>query len=170
MTDAPNKFRNSKGNRLTKSLFFEMVNADKSSVLYTLKDQEHEGFPSLYQAYMECGDLTEFQFANAYLDGWNHWEMLCDCSWFKPYVERWRKELHLKVSAKALANIKRIADDREATGSMQANKYLLEKGWVDKKSAVGRPSKDAIKRKADEMVADMSEVAEDYRRMQEELH
>lgn len=166
-----NKFRNDSGTRYTKALFYETTLADKSTVVYTLKDDDHEGFPSLYQLYMQCGDLTEYEFAKNYLDGWEHWEILTKCVWFAPYVERWRKELFLLVSAKALRNVQRIANDREATGSMAANKYLLEKGWAKASdNKVGRPSKDAIKRKALEMMTDENLISDDYARMNKEVH
>ena len=163
MTDR-SKFVNSAGNRYTKSLFFEKTLADKGTVLYTLKDRDHKGFPSLYRLYMELNDLTEYEFANAYLDGWEHWGILCDIAWFRPLVARWREELHLRGAAIALRQVRRIASTNE-NGSMAANKYLLEKGWQKNIEPVGRPSKDAIKRKAKEMVLSQEEIDDDHNRI-----
>src|SRR3990167_1337022 len=95
-----NPFKNASGARLTQALFYEETGADKSSVIYTLKDQDHEGFPSLYRLYIEMEDILEYEFANKYLDNWSHWEWLTQAGWFKPYVLRWRKELELKIRSK----------------------------------------------------------------------
>jgi outer membrane protein assembly factor BamD (BamD/ComL family) len=52
-----NPFRHEINNvKYLKGLFFEQVNSDKSTVLYTLKDVPHEGFPSFYQLYMAIRD------------------------------------------------------------------------------------------------------------------
>ncbi len=158
------KFINDKGNRYTKGLFYEQTRADKGTVLYTLKDRNHKGFPSLYLLYMEQGDLTEYEFATTHLESWEHWCILCDCPWFKPFVARWREELHLRGAAIALRQVKRIAATNE-NGSMAANKYLLEKGWQKNIEPVGRPTKEAIKRKAKEMVLTQDEIDDDHNRI-----
>lgn len=158
------KYVNSVGKRYTKSIFYEMTLADKSTVLFTLKDRAHKGYPSLYMLYMEQDDLTEYDFAMTHLEGWEHWKQLCECSWFKPIVSRWREELHLRQAAIALRQVKRIAGGVEA-GSMAANRYLLEKGWQKNIDPVGRPSKEAIKRKAKEMVLTEQEINEDHKRI-----
>lgn len=163
-----NKFRNPVGNqRYLKALFFEMTGSDKSTVLYTLKDVDHEGYPSLYRLYMELDDPTEWEVAQQLMDGWEHWEMLCACGWFKPFVERWRKELQLRMMSKALVRIKSEAK----TGSKEsfgANKYLLEKGWEPKETSKygrGRPSKDEIKKAAEEIAKAGEQLTEDYKRL-----
>ena len=153
--------------RLLKGLFYEMTLSDKSSVVYTLKDVDHEGYPSLYRLYMETNDPTEWRFAQECLDGWEHWEMLCATTWFKPYVERWRRELELRMKSEALSRIMR----ESKTGSkesFQANKYLLEKGWEPKDSQHrrGRPSKDEIAKAAKEIATTDRRLEEDFERLQ----
>jgi len=146
-------------------MFFEMTPADKSQVLYTLKNQDHQGFLSLYRLYMETGDPTEYRFAIAYLDGWEHWKQLSECNWFKPFVEKWREELQLRLASEALNRIisEAQSDRRE---SFAANKYLLEKGWQPKGAdKVGRPSKEAIKHQAERMVQDRSRIELDFNRI-----
>jgi hypothetical protein len=162
------KFRNSTNGRYLKGLFFEQTLADKSSVVYTLKDWDHEGFPSLYRLYMEMEDLTEYEFANKYLDGWEHWEMLNACEWFKPYVERWRKELTLKVQARALKALRAEAQS-SSKNSFVANKFLVDRGWVDKSEKShgrGRPSKDEVKKAADAIALHDKRLEEDLQRLQ----
>lgn len=145
-----NKFKNESGTRLTRGLFFEQTLTDKSSVVYTLKNEDHEGYPSLYRLYIESVDRdpTEYHFATTYLDGWDHWEMLLECTWFKPYASRWRREARIRRSAFYLNQIARIAKSgsREA---LTASRYMLEEGWVPKeKNSKGRPSKDEIQQEA----------------------
>lgn len=154
--------------RLLLGLFYEKVNSDKTGVLYTLKDRDHEGFPSLYRLYMEMEDPLEHKFSNTYLESWEHWTTLCECSWFKPYIDRWRLELELKIKSKALQSIREEAE-AATTNSYQANKFLLLGGWKEKedapKSRRGRPSKSEILKAADELARDNSSIQEDARRL-----
>lgn len=159
------RFKSSLGHFILRGLFFEETLADKSGVVYTLKDKDHEGFPSMYRLYMETGDPTEWKFANSYLDGWEHWERLNQCNWFKPYVERWRRELHLRIASESLVRI--MAESKtNSRESFTANKYLLERGWEPKDSKKsGRPSKDAIKAEATRLATSESQINNDYDRL-----
>lgn len=168
------KFRNAANSRYLKGLFFEMTNADKSSVSYTLKDWDHtvDGvvYPSLYRLYLETEDLTEYEFANTYLDGWEHWEMLTNCAWFRPYAERWRKELSLKIKARALNRLKAEAAS-SSKNAFLANKYLVEKGWVEKDTHQrGRPSKDEVQKAAHAQAEAASRLEEDFQRLQQAVN
>lgn len=170
------KFRNATNGRYLKGLFYETTMADKSSVSYTLKDWDHtvDGivYPSLYRLYLEKEDLTEYDFANSYLDGWEHWEMLTNCTWFKPYVERWRKELSLKLKARALNRLKAEAAS-SSKNAFLANKYLIEKGYVEsegKSSGRGRPSKDEIQAAANEIAITDRRIQDDYDRLIKEAN
>lgn len=161
------KFRNPVNNaRYTKSLFLEESYDDRSTVLYTLKDSDHDGYPSLYRKYLEMGDLTEIEFARAYFEGWEHWQMVCSGPWFKPFIARWRQELELTTRAKALQEVQRVAADSSHKSSYEANKYLLSGNWKGgDKGKVGRPSKDEIKRQAQELFLSKNETEDDYKRM-----
>lgn len=116
---------------------------------------------------MELEDLTEYDFANKYLDGWEHWQNIASASWFKDLAARWREELHLKISARALNRIKQEAQGK-TRDSLMANKYLLEKGWVPKeaKATKGRPSRDQIKQAANEQALAEKELDEHFNRIQ----
>jgi hypothetical protein len=136
--------------------------------MYSLKDWDHEVdgvvYKSLYRLYMETNDPTEWKFANAFVDGWEHWEILCNCSWFRPFVVRWRKELELRMKSDALARIMR----ESKTGSkesFQASKYLLEKGWEPKDTKRGRPSKDEIAREARNVFEERERLENDFERL-----
>lgn len=163
--EKPNKYRNSTNSRYLNALFFEMV-TDKTNVLYTLKDEDHLGYPSLYRLYMELDDLTEYEFATTYFDGWEHWTMLCSCEWFKPYVERWRHELELKTKAAALRAIKHEAA-KGGKNAYSANKVLLEGKWTgqDQGAKRGRPSNNEINKAAKELAERKSRLKEDSKRL-----
>lgn len=169
-----NKFRSTIGSRYLKGLFFETTGADKGTVLYTLKDEDHNSYPSLYRLYLEMEDLTEYEFANTYMDGWEHWTMLCACSWFQPYVARWRTELSLKVKAQALRAIREEAESDNSKNSYQANKFLLEGGWKDKdtgkQTGRGRPKKDTSEQEAILDKESKLQVKQDLERMKEFLN
>lgn len=157
------KFKNLMGNYYLKGLFYETTNADKASVVYTLKDEPHEGYPSLYQLYMREMDLTEFVFSKNHLANWEHWERLCGCSWFQPYIERWRKELELKIRAEALNAI--IAESRsDSKSAYQAAKFLVERGWAPKNEK-GRPTKEDVKLEANRIAEIHNTIQDDLERI-----
>ena len=163
-----NPFRHEINNvKYLKGLFFEQVNSDKSTVLYTLKDVPHEGFPSFYQLYMAIDDPTEWEVAQQLVDGWEHWEALCECNWFKPYLNRWRKEIELRMKSKALARIRTEARTN-AKEALAANRYLLEKGWEAKegqRNGRGRPTKEDIKKAATELASVNERLSDDFSRL-----
>lgn len=163
-----NPFRSSGGNRYLEALFYERGLKDKSPVLYTLKDRDHEVdgrvIPSLYRLYMEANDPLEWRFANTYLEGWEHWQMLCNCSWFKPYVSRWRYELELKIRSEALIRLREDAQS-ESRSAARSNLVLLQRGWDVEKNTKGRPSKTEIKKAADELAETRQTLDHDYQRV-----
>jgi len=162
-----NIFKGSQGSRrYLKGLFFETTLADKSSVLYTLKEWDHEGYPSLYRLYMAERDPTEYRFATKWLDGWSHWLELVECSWFKPHLEKWRNELCIMLQSEALVNIFEEAISPMGKNVFQANKYILEKGWIPKDTNTkGRPSKQAIKDEAIRIAQEEDRITEDFNRL-----
>lgn len=164
-----NRFRNSTNSRYLKGLFFE-TSRNIDSVVYTLKDREHNGFPSLYELYMKADDDTEYSFAIENLDGWEHWEMLQRCSWFQPYIERWRKELFLKRTSKLLKNIQAEANDPKSKNHFNANKLLLDREWegkVPSSKKRGRPSKDELSAELKQELDDVKRQTADLDRLAE---
>lgn len=160
-----NKFKNDMGTRYLKGLFYETTSSDKSTVSYTLKDEDHLGFPSLYRLYLETNDPTEYQFAIKHLDGWVHWEALLKCSWFEPYVERWRRELELRFKSQSLQRIMTMSKVPSKEQFM-ANRYLLEKGWEPKvTNTKGRPTKADITKAASEQVQITGRISDDLVRL-----
>lgn len=153
-----NIFRNPMGKRYLRGLFYEEMGEDKSSVVYTLKREDHQGFPSLYRLYMAIADPTEYRFAVECLDGWSHWQELSSASWFKPFIEEWRHELEVKLRSEALAQILAVSRDQANNNSYHANKYLLDGSWkpADAKKR-GRPGRGSTR---DEIIAHGASLAE----------
>lgn len=156
---------------MTKALFFETTLADKSTVLYTLKEKDHivDGvtYPSLHRLYLEVNDPTEYAFAVKYLDGWSHWETLCQCTWFKPYLKKWRTELELRMKSKALSRIM-VESASASKNALAANRYLLEKGWEPQEgqgSKRGRPTKEDIKQAASDLARAENHLLDDLSRI-----
>ena len=165
---ANSDFRTSNRKRLLRGLFFETcLSPDKASVLYTLKQEDHLGYPSLYRLYLEAGDPTEYSFACLYLESYDHWEMLCECVWFKPYLAKWRKDLEMKIKSEALARIMAEARNDKSPSKFTANKFILEKGWEPKdgQSKRGRPSKDEIAKAAVQHLEADRQLIEDMSRI-----
>lgn len=153
-----NKFKNASGQHLLGSLFFEINTEDRSLVVYTLKDREHQGYPSLYLAYMAVADPTEYRFAIEHLDGWAHWEKIQGCSWFQEYIVKWRSELEIRMKSQSLARIMAVAD-KPSKEHFIANRYLLEGGWkTAQERKVGRTTKEHIKKEASRLASEAREV------------
>lgn len=157
-------FKNINGVWLTKELFWETA-TNKDNVIYTLKDQEHNGYPSLYEAYMACNDPTEYSFAVKHLGGWAHFKALESSTWFSQYLDRWREELHLRAKSIALAKVFETAGSG-SKDSFAAQKYLIEKGY-DKAApnTKGRPTKQQIINEAKNIALDKKRVDEDLERL-----
>lgn len=164
-----NNFCTTSGQFLTKALFLEESYSDLKHVQFTLQDEDHRGYRSLYKLYKLCSDPTEIEFAKRYLGGWEHWQLLCSLSWFKPYVSRWREELELEIRSRALANVLEVSKDPEHKFNYEANKYLLSGMWKTKeeKSKVGRPTKEAIREQANNLFLLEKETQEDYLRLKD---
>src|SRR5690606_3854127 len=134
------EFKNINGVYRLKEMFFETA-LNKDNVIYTLKDHDHAGYPSLYIAFMEAHDPTEYKFAVHALGGWEHWKQLRECSWFQPYYDRWKEELEVKIRSQALAKIITTANGN-TKDSFGAQKYVTERQWDAPRATKGRPAKE----------------------------
>lgn len=161
-----NPYRNIMGRRLLRGLFFEEVEGDKSTVVYTLKREDHLGYPSLYRLYMAYSDPTEYQFATNHLDGWSHWEELSAADWFQPYISEWRRELEVKLRSDALVKILAVSKDETNSNSYHANKYLLDGSWKPAEGKKrGRPTKDEVRSEIKAQAALKTQIDEDAKRL-----
>lgn len=160
-----NKFKNVNGVYLLRELFYETAQ-NRDNVIYTLKNEDHEGFPSLYRAYMDCGDVTEYEFATQYLGGWEHWKSLSECSWMKALVAKWRDELEVSIRSKQLKNVLDAASGKSRE-SFQAQKYLLDSLRKETGSKRGRPTKAEVTKAARDIADEGKRLDEDFLRLVE---
>jgi hypothetical protein len=157
-------FKNTSGAHYLQALFYETaLEKNKDYVLYTLKQEDHKGYPSLHRLYVEADDPLEYEFAKKYFASWTHWKMVKACNWFKPYYDAMKEELDLSIHTRALKELRESAEDPKNT--VQVNKYLLDKGWEAKDDKRGRPSKKSIKEEADKMIKENDVVADDWGRI-----
>lgn len=154
--DLSSKFKNASGVYYLQKLFIDFTTEERGTAIYCLTPNDHPSgkYPSLHRLYLETEDPTEWNFAQKYFDSWDHWVMVSNSAKVKPYVEKWRTELELKLRAKALKEIIDVADATNgAKNYYEANKFLVTGGWLsgeEKKEAAkrGRPSKEDIKSRA----------------------
>lgn len=146
--------------------------------LYTLRPNDYHSsttgktYPSLYRAYLEMEDVTEFEFAEKYFESYEHFERLLDSKFFKEFIEKCRRHLELKLKARALRNIQILAEDDQCKDHMQANKYLIDKGYDSTKEDKGtkktkltqKQIKEAQKIELENM-DDQSRIEQDYERI-----
>lgn len=153
----------------TRRLFLEQSYSanDRSTIQYTLKDFDHEGYPSLYRLYMELEDPTEYTFATTYLDSYDHWLAICESNWFAPLVSDWRRDLDQKLKAKAMSIVKSVADTDGHKNQFEAVKILLSSGWRGKpsKPTAGRPTKETVRGELQKQVAEEKALADDFKRV-----
>jgi hypothetical protein len=146
--------------------------SEKPNVVYTLKDNDHAGLPSLKRLYLEECDPTEYRFATKYLGGWEHWKKLRECEWFKPYLDSWREELELRLKSDQYYRIMKEAQDDLNKNSHASRKFIIEtvrkiqrNEDLSEKNTKGRPSKDAIDRKALEIAQTHDDIRDDLKRI-----
>lgn len=152
----------------TSALFIdECWGTDQSSCYYTLSPfhryasdevpNTKAGYPSIYQLYLEMSDPTEFNFANTYFLGMDHWRKLEKAPFFKPHLEKMRSDLELKLKAEAVQRIREEATKESSKNYFQSLKWLAEKGYAEK-AAKGRPSKAQVERAAKDQAEQNTEL------------
>lgn len=123
----------SNGMLLTQGLFYEYRFQGEADPIYTLKEHDWNKCKSMYLIYMSCE--SEYEAAIKLLGSWSHWRKLCQCSWFKPYIDSWREEVEIREAAIG----KKTLIEQAELGSVSAAKELYNQ--VKKKGTSGRPSK-----------------------------
>lgn len=144
------KYKDAMGRYRTESLFKETTRTgvvDRYPPVFVLNAEDHpDGLPSMRKIYMSISDPTEYKFAEEVLGSWQHWTRLCNCEWFKPYLQEWRDELAKKLKSTGIAMLIEIAADPSCKGQAQAARWLAEGNFQEagKKRKAGRPSKDEV--------------------------
>ena len=164
------QLRTSQGKLRTKSLFWELSYFEPEHVIFTLKEadivREGKTYTSLRKLYLSyCAtDPTEYTFAWAVFGSWETWLQLSRSNYIKKDVEAWRKEVEVKIKSEA---IRSIADEMRTGGrsSFGAAKLLLERGWLDDKSASKAKQKLAEKEEEEMDKQALSLLSEDAERL-----
>lgn len=166
LTERDKKFRGITGQLFMRYLFLETCPMEhREKAIYTLKRYHRPHHQSLYLLFMEMDDPTEYFFGEKYFYDYQHWKKLSEAAWFKEYVEEWREEIALKHKALALQELKKEAGDPENKNYFNANKYLLDKGWIEKPKRVTRTAKKAIEEEAQKMSEEKKDINDDYMRI-----
>lgn len=157
------KLKDKMGRPLTQSLFLE-CGYNTEFAVYTLgdTDKEYEGkvYPSLKRLFLEEEDVTGYLFANKYLLGWKHWQRLKANQVLLRHIEEWEAEIEIRLKA---LGIKGIIDVAASDTGFQANRWLAERGWVQR--SAGRPSKEELDRSIDEDKRLLDKYSSDIERL-----
>ena len=141
--DDKDVFLDSEGRPLTQSLFLE-IGYNLEYAIYTFKHRDHEfkgkKYFSIRNLYLECNDVTEYEFANKYFMGWQHWKRISENRIVKKHVREWREELEIRLRCQGIRSVMKSAEQ----GGFQAAKWLTDRGWDVR--AAGRPSKEELER------------------------
>lgn len=155
-----NPFKNGSGVWYTKQLFYEYADTSRENVLYTFKEADWKGFPSMRRLYLECDDQTETLFYTKYFDGFPHWKKLLACTWFVDEMEKIREEHQALLFHRHIQTI----TEKAKAGDLKATQYLLEKAWI--KGGVGRTTKAKINQEAQRLKDAERELFDDFNRIQ----
>lgn len=146
-----NKWKTDKGVWITLGLFYELAGLNKDRAIYTIYDEDRTvddiKYISLKKLYLEMEHIPgyEYDFANKYLGGWNHWLRLQNSSkQLTEHIQEWKDELEIKLKARAARSIISTSFEESPT-AFHANKWISDKGWLPQK---GRPKKADIQREA----------------------
>jgi hypothetical protein len=157
--------KDNQGRYRTKSLFLE-YGVSKYPSYFTMADADKDGHISVRRLYMEFEDPTEFRIGEALVGDFRHWQVLCELSWFKPHVHKWRIELQAKMESLAVLALKETVQDKKSSSRVQAARLILDRPWEKKDAPLrGRPSKTEIAGYKKEIVKESEETDEDYERM-----
>ena len=128
------KVTDTNGKNVIASLFKEFSRPDvKFKWVYTL--------PQVKEMFLDARDPSEYEAAMRIVGDWDHWQQLRNHPYIKPHVDKWQKELEIKLRSEA---IKRMVEHSKAPGGTAAAKWLADKGYAGDvpKRKVGRPVKE----------------------------
>ena len=161
MVNSP--YKDKLGRWRTQSLFKEFYtpNREEYPPIFTLKEYDEGGLPSMRQLFLGCNDPTGYVFAKEILRSYEHWRKLCSLPWFQEHLTAWKEELEIKLVSDGLLKLKDISRGTDGS-ALKASIYLIEKGWEPKK---GRPKKEDIEKAARVAAGVEAEVEDDLQRI-----
>lgn len=158
------KLKSSNGVMKTEGLFWEkaskinnLPNRLPAVPVYSLKYYDHKGLPSMYLIYISCA--TEYEAAMKILGSWRHWKKLCECTFFKEYLDEWREERTLREESLAKTAIL----ESISGGNVSAAKTILDEG---KRKGAGRPTNLEVTGELKKAVEDHVQLSSIVERMQ----
>ena len=150
------------GKTLGGSLFLEMSYSDKSRVLFTMKDHDHDGYRSFPQLYLEYTeeDPTEWTLATEVFTSWVIWENITKMYGIKDVVAEMRKQNAIRMKSKAIKAIAKEANLVDGKNVFLASKYLLDKNLADPnlKKRLSKAEKTQEQQAAMKLVEDDAEI------------
>lgn len=145
------QFKSPMNQWLTSCLFLERINkfgpGQKNTdwePTFHLYGEPKDGLISCQKTFLDIGDPTGLQWAEKYLGGYEHLQVLLRCTWFLEAFTAYQDELRLKQETDGLQIIKDIAKDTGNKARFQAAKFLVD--HARKKDLVkrGRPSEEEV--------------------------
>tara|TARA_R110000868_G_scaffold373983_1_gene638337 strand:- start:84 stop:563 length:480 start_codon:yes stop_codon:yes gene_type:complete len=128
------KFLDGSGKRVILGLFKEFSRVDvKFKPIYTLAQWK--------DVFLDCRDPSEYAVAMHLLGDWDHWLEIRNHPIIKEHVDKWHKELEVKLRSEAIQQMKHHA---KQVGGTAAAKWLADKGYTDgiSKRGIGRPKEE----------------------------
>lgn len=163
-------YRNEHNQRFTRQLFYEQwINLPIDNRLgeppFTLHTDK-EGYINFGKAYVEDGDPSGYKTAMRLLGDYDYWKFLMKVAWFREAKAEWDETLDAKLSGEGMAKIREIANS-EDRGALAAAKFLATLEYRKEKAEAkrGRPSKDELEGKLNEMAAEERELEEHAKRI-----
>jgi hypothetical protein len=154
----------------TKSLFLELCYLNPEFAIFTTKEEDHHHngkvYVSLSKLYLSIvpSDPTEYDFSQVVFGSWHTWDVIRSSPQIKPFYNRWRKEVEVKIKSKA---IQAIAQEMAEGGrsSFSAAKLLLDRGWIEK-DTVSVAKKKLMEKEEEELNKEaLSLLSEDAERL-----
>ena len=159
-------YKDREGRWRTESLFKETCSAAAKangySPVFTLKEVDPDGLPSMRKHFILSEDPTGYTTAKELLGSWSHWQKIFANKRFKEELDAWQEELDVRLRSKAIKAIKDTALTEGSKGTTAA-KYLADGAYRGTKR--GRPSKEDVARETRIQAGLSRELAEDEERV-----
>jgi hypothetical protein len=120
-----------------------------------------------HEVFLEHEDFTEYRPALALVGSWELW-----CKWkrewpmFRNNIEMWKQELEIKLRSRAMQKLTALVDSKSEQTAANVCKFLVQCGW-DKREGAGRPSKEEMRRQAQDIARAAADTQEEETRVLE---
>lgn len=156
------ELKNDQGVMYTKGLFYE-TSTDPTTVIFTLKINDHAGYRSLRQLYLEnvVDDPTEYKFAIAVFGDVTYWNRLQRAPFLQDHITEWRRAADVERKSVAFSA---IVDEVKSKGrnALSAAKYLIEEPWKGRGKEVRKASKETSNQAIDLFKEDLERLKEHW--------